>query len=150
MTTRAAVDDFLAQETLAVAGVSRHTKKFANVVFRELKAKGYRVYPVNPSADRVENEPCYPSVGELPEKVGGVVTIVPPDQTEQVVRDAKDAGIEQVWMQLGSQSENAVRFCEENGISVIHNECILMFAEPLGFIHRVHKMIWRLLGKLPK
>jgi len=55
---------------------------------------------------------------------------------------------EKVWMQQGSQSKVAEEYCAENGIDCISNECILMFAEPAGFIHRVHRRIWSIAGKL--
>ena len=150
MTTRAAVDDFLAQKTLAVVGVSRDPKKFGSAAFRELGAKGYRLFAVNPNAGSIEGEPCYPSLAALPEPVGGALLVVPPEQTEQAVRDAASAGIPRVWMQQGAESEAAIRFCRENGISAVHGECILMFAEPTGFGHKLHRWAWGLLGKLPK
>ena len=149
MTSKAAVDDFLAQRTLAVVGVSREGKGFGNMAHKELKDKGYRVFPVNPNAESIGDERCYPSLGALPEPVGGVLVVVPPAQTEQVVRDAATAGIGRVWMQQGAESEAAIRFCEGNGISAVHGECILMFAEPMGFGHRLHRWVWGLLGKLP-
>jgi hypothetical protein len=53
-------------------------------------------------------------------------------------------------MQQGAESKEAIRFCEDNNIAVVHGECILMFAEPLAFGHRLHRWIWKLLGRLPK
>jgi len=51
-----AIGQFLAQPALALAlvGLSRSGKKFGNVACRELKAKGYRVYPIHPSADVID------------------------------------------------------------------------------------------------
>jgi predicted CoA-binding protein len=71
MATKALIDDFLAQRTLAVVGVSRKAEKFGNMVYRELKAKGYRVFAVNPRTESVAGERCYPSLSALPEPVGG-------------------------------------------------------------------------------
>jgi hypothetical protein len=150
MTIKAVVDDFLAQRKLAVVGVSRTGKKFGNIAFKALKAKGYRLFPINPHAESVEGEHCYPNLSELPEPVGGVLIVVPPTETEQVVREAAAAGIRRVWMQQGAESEAAIRFCEENGMSVVHGECVLMFAQPVDSVHRLHRWIWRLLGKLPR
>ena len=150
MTTKAMIDDFLAQRALAVVGVSRKAEKFGNVVYRELKAKGYRVFPVNPNAESVAGERCYPSLSALPEPVGGAVIVVPPAETERVVQDAAAAQIRRVWMQQGAESEAAIRFCEENGIGVISGECVMMFARPIGFGHGMHRWVWGLLGKLPK
>ncbi len=150
MTTKALVDDFLAQRKLAVVGVSRNKKKFGNMAYKELKAKGYQLFPVNPNVESIEGERCYPNLAALPEMVDGVLIIVSPSKTETVVEDAAKTGIHRVWMQQGSESETAIRFCKDNGISAVHGECILMFAEPAAFHHRMHRWIWRLSGKLPR
>ncbi|GAB4539979.1 MAG: CoA-binding protein [Anaerolineae bacterium] len=149
MTSKAAVQDFLAQRTLAVVGASRDDKKFGNKVYKDLIRKGYQTYPVNPHAGEIEGQPCYPDLKSLPELVDGVVFVVPPAQTEQMVREAAGLGIVRVWMQQGSESEEAIRFAEEQGMSVVAGECILMFAEPAEFYHRLHRWVWGLLGRLP-
>lgn len=150
MTSKAAVDDFVAQRALAVVGVSRSGKKFGNAIYRELKAKGYRVFAVHPQAPEVEGERAYPSLTALPGAVGGVVICVPPAQAEQVVHDAAGAGIRRVWLQQGAESEAAVRFCQEQGLSVVAGECIMMSVAPVAFPHSMHRWVWRLLGKLPR
>ncbi len=150
MTSKATVEDFLAQRKLAVVGVSRAGKKFGNMAFRALKAKGYHVIPIHPHAETVEGERCYPNLSALPEEVGGVLVVVPPGETEKVVQEAAQAGIQRVWMQQGAESKEAIRFCEERGIHTVHGECILMFAEPTALPHRLHRWMWGLLGKLPK
>ncbi len=48
---------------------------------------------MNPNAETVEGERCYPSLGALPEPVGGAVVIVPRGEVEKVVKDAAQAGI---------------------------------------------------------
>lgn len=53
----------------------------------------------------------------------GVLIVVPPAETEKVVRDAAESGIRWVWMQQGAGSDEGVRFCRENGINVVHGEC---------------------------
>jgi predicted CoA-binding protein len=149
MNSKKIVEEFLAQKKIAVVGVSRKKTKFGNTIYKELKQKGYQVYPINPNMDAFEGNACYPDLLSLPEKVEAVVINVPPVQTEKVVKEAKEAGINKVWLQQGSQSEAAIKFCEENGIDCVSNECILMFAQPSAFIHRAHKWVWGVLGKLP-
>lgn len=150
MTRKADVDAFLAQRTLAVVGVSRTGKGFGNLAVRELRAKGYQVLVVNPAAESVGDQPCWPSLAALPEKPDGVLVVVPPDQAEKVVGEAADAGIGRVWLQQGSQSTAAVALAQDRGLQVVAGECILMFAEPVGWGHRLHRGLWQLLGKLPK
>ncbi len=103
---------------------------------------------VHPGADEIGGHPCYSTFADLPEGVAALVVCVPPSETERVVREAAAHGITDIWMQLGAASPDAVRFCEEHGLNVVHDECVLMFAEPAG-IHRFHRWIWGLFGKLP-
>ena len=150
MTTKAAIDEFMAQKTLAVAGVSRNVNKFGYRVYKELKDKGYTVYPVNPNAETIEGDVCYPTLAALPETPGGLVIITPPAQSEQLVRDAAKTGITYVWLQQGAESRAALQFCEENGIQYIAGECIFMFSEPAAWFHRAHRFVNTLVGKAPK
>jgi len=150
MTSKAAVADFLSRKSLALAGVSRSGKGFGNAVLKELRGKGYDVFVVHPEASEIQGVPCYSSIGEVADKVEGLVVVVPPAETERIVAEAADAGIRRIWMQQGSESKAAIAACETNGIQVIHGECILMFAEPAAFIHKFHRWINGALGKLPK
>ena len=150
MTTRSAVDDFLSQKKIALAGVSRKGNKFGNAILKDLSGKGYEIFPVHPEAQEINETRCFASLNDLPNEVDGLITVVPPSETEKLVTEASEAGIKKIWMQQGSESPEVVSFCEEKGLSVIHGECILMFAEPAAWYHRFHRWIWKLLGKLPK
>jgi uncharacterized protein len=149
MTSKAIVDEFVAQKSLAVVGISRSGQKFGNMVYRELKAKGYQVYAIHPEAEQLEGDRCYPNLAALPEKVGGVVVVLPPAKTEEVVREAKAAGIQRVWMQQGAESAAAIEFCKQNGMQAVSGECIMMFAAGNSF-HGFHRWVNGLMGKLPK
>ena len=149
MNSKIVVEDFLAQKKIAVVGVSRKKTKFGNAIYRELKQKGYVVFPINPNIKDYDGVICYPNLYSLPEKIDAVVINVPPSQTEKIVREAKETGITKVWLQQGSHSETVIKYCEENGIDCVSNECILMFAQPSAFIHRAHKWVWGVFGKLP-
>lgn len=150
MTSLTSVKNFLSQRTLAIVGLSRSGKKFGNMIYRELTKKGYTVYPIHPDVERIDGVRCYPSLKSLPEHVSGIIIVIPPSQTERVVQDVANAGIKQVWIQQGSESEKAIQLCRENNISVIAGECILMFTEPVAFFHRLHRWIWKVIGKYPK
>ncbi len=150
MVTEAVVEEFLSSKTLAVVGVSSKRRGFGYTVYNDLKAKGYTVYPVNPKTTSIDGDLCYPDVLVLPEKVDGVVFVVPPAQTEVILRDVAEAGIARVWMQQGAESEEAIAFCREHSIGVVHGQCIMMFARPMSFPHKAHRWVWKTLGKLPK
>jgi uncharacterized protein len=149
LTTMAGITKFLDQKTLAIVGVSRSEKKFSNRLYKVLKSKGYQLFGVNPNTDSIDGESCFSNIQSLPQQVNGVVIVVPPNQTEKVVKDAVAAGINHIWIQQGAESPGSIDFCKKNGINVIHNHCILMFAEP-SLPHKCHRYVWKALGKLPK
>lgn len=149
MTTKADIQEFIGQKRLAVVGVSSSGKKFSNIAYKSLKAKGYRVYAVNPKVSNIGGDACYDSIASIPEPVDGVVVVVPPKEAIKVVKDVLAAGVKRVWLQQGAESQEAIDFCRKNGVKVISRQCVLMFAEPTG-LHKFHRNIWNLLGKLPE
>jgi predicted CoA-binding protein len=149
-----AVEAFLAQKRIAVAGVSRNKNEAANVVYRKLRASGYEVFPVNPNAETVEGDDCYPDLKSVPGGVDGVVIATRPAVTEEVVRECADLGVPRVWMHRsfgqGSVSENAVDYCREKGIEVIPGGCPMMFCRPVDLGHKCMRWILSVTGGLPR
>jgi hypothetical protein len=121
------------------------------VIYRRLRADGYQVFAINPAAERVEGDPCYPSLAMIDGGVAAVVVGTPPAASLQVVQDCAAAGVRRVWLHRGpgegSMSPDAVRFCEQHGIAVIAGACPMMFLPRADLGHRC--ICW-LLGKLRK
>jgi len=149
MTKGAVIEEMLAQRKLAVFGVSRSGRKFGNAAYRGLRAAGYRVFAVHPEADRIEGDPCYPSLAALPEAVGGVVLVVPPAQAEKIVPEVARAGIHYVWLQQGAESPAVLAACQAAGLRAVSGECVLMFIEPSSWFHRAHRLVRRVTRGLP-
>jgi len=149
------VEDFLSQQRIAVAGVSRSGKATGNAIYKRLRDRGYEVVALNPNADEIEGEPCYRSLKAVPGKVDGVVAVTRPEDTEKLVHDCAEAGVTRVWMHYGihgggtSVSENAVEFCNQHNISVITGVCPLMFGKPSDGFHRLIRRWYEFTGKIP-
>jgi predicted CoA-binding protein len=121
------IKSFLNSENIfGVVGASRDPEKYGHQVYKDLLNAGYRVYCVNPNADKVLGNKCFPNLEVLPIKPDVVDVVVPPKITEQIVRICKKLEITKVWMQPGSESEAAIRFCEENGMDVVHGVCVMV------------------------
>jgi predicted CoA-binding protein len=144
---RATIDEFLAQRHLAFVGVSRDSKQFANAVYRSLRGPGRTLYPVNTASDGepMEGDASYARLADVPDPVDGVVVMVPAVAAADVVRDAVDRGIPRVWLHRGigkgAVSAEAVRICRESGVDLVDGACPLMFEEPVGAVHRIHRFL---------
>jgi predicted CoA-binding protein len=94
-----AAAEFLANKRIAVTGVSRNPKggHGSNIVYQRLRQRGYQVVAVNPNADTVEGDRCYPDLGSIPGGVDAVVIGTRPELAEATMRECAELGISQVW-----------------------------------------------------
>ena len=148
--SRETIDGFFTTDAYAVIGVSANQHKFGNIVYRTMKEKDAVVYPVHTTLDTVEGDRCYRSVADIPAGVRSVITVVPPAVTTTIVRECAAKGITHIWMQPGSESDEAIAVAAGAGITVIHRECILMFLEPVKSVHAFHRFVNKVVGKYPK
>ena len=144
MTSSVVVDEFFAQEQLALMRASRKAKVLGCRIDKELGAKGHSV-----SVLYLDEDTSGASLMDLKPPATGLMIAVPSALAEAAVQQAIKAKIQRVWIQEGSESQAAIKLCEAHGITLIHGECILMFAEPVKSFHAFHRWIWKLLGKLP-
>ena len=94
-----AAAEFLANKRIAVTGVSRTPNGHGgNVVYQRLKERGYQVFAVNPNAEEVEGDSCYPDLKSIPGGVDAVVMRHPAGITETTVQECAGLGIKHVWM----------------------------------------------------
>jgi len=120
------IQEFINQRVWAVVGVSLNPEKYGHKIFRNLRAAGYIVYGVNAGGGEIGGQRLYPSLADLPEKPAVVDIVVPPKVTEDIVRQCAELGLGRVWMQPGSESEEAICLCQEKGIRVVHDACAMI------------------------
>jgi hypothetical protein len=150
MVTLNQIQDFLAPRKMAMAGVSRNPKKFGGAIFKELKEKGFELYPINPNAEEIQGVKCYKSVGDLPAEVEHLFIVTPKYETDVVARAAVNKGMKMVWIQQQSETPEAVKTIEEAGIPLIYKKCIMMFADPVKSVHGFHRFLVKTFGGYPK
>ena len=149
MTTLKQINEFLDKQPIALVGASRNPKKFGYTAFKELKEKGMKIIPVNPKADEIMGEKSYPNVKMLPPEVRSIIVFTKKNQTASVIRDAKEKGIKQIWIQQMADSKEALDELKDSGINFITGECILMHYKPHS-IHKFHANLKKFFGRFPK
>lgn len=120
------INEYLCQKHFAVIGSFRDESKYAYKILKNLKQKGYRVYPVNPRLKEVEGVKCYPSILDIVEPIDVVNIVTPPVVTEQIVKQCLQKGITRVWMQPGAESKKAIEYCNIHNIKVVYNACVML------------------------
>ena len=149
MTTLKQINEFLDSQPIALVGVSRNPKKFGYAAFKELKEKGMKIIPVNPEADEIMGEKSYHNVKDLPQDVKGNIVFTKKDKTVSVIRDAKEKGIKQIWIQQMADTKEALDELKGSDINYITGECILMHYKPHS-IHKFHGSLKKFFRMFPK
>jgi predicted CoA-binding protein len=121
--------------TVAVVGLSKDPSKDSYEVASFLKFKGFRIIPVNPTAQEIMGEKCYPSLSSLPDELKRAVEIVDIFRPSEAVPPIVDEAVELrkrygkpdvIWMQLGISNEGAAAKARAAGMVVIQNRCIMI------------------------
>ncbi len=109
---------------VAVVGASRDKKKYGFEIFKFLLNEGVEAYPVNPNSDEILHVKCYPKISDISKKPDIADIVVPPKIAVEIVKESIELGVSTVWLQPGSESEEAIELCKKKGVHVIYNACI--------------------------
>jgi uncharacterized protein len=113
-------------KTVAVVGLSSDPTKPSAYVAEYLQRAGYRIIPVNPTADRLLGEPVYPSLADVKEPVDLVDVFRPPAACPEVARQAVAMGAKALWLQSGIISEEAAEIARKGGLEVVMDRCTMV------------------------
>ncbi|MGC4804572.1 CoA-binding protein [Micromonospora sp. DT233] len=111
---------------IAVVGASRDPAKAAHRVPAQMQRHGWRIIPVNPTADELFGERVYRSLADIPHPVDLVDVFRPAADAVEVVREAVAIGAPAVWLQLGIVSPQARRIAEEAGLDYVEDRCLIV------------------------
>lgn len=118
--------------TVAVVGATDDPAKYGSRIYRDLKRKGFTVYAVNPSRDEVDGDPCWPSLGDLPELPTIVDFVVPPARTLAILEECRALGLENVWIQPGAGDEAVAAYLDDHDFNHLIDACIMVESLPRG------------------
>ena len=119
------IKEFMAQKRFAIVGATDNPEKYGNQIFKNLRGRGYEVYPVNPKLNELEGTKCYEKLDDIPVKVDVVDFVVSPEVTERTLQECKRLGLNRIWLQPGSESKAAIAYCHENNLKVVHDDCVM-------------------------
>ena len=118
--------------TWAVVGASPDPGRDSNRIAGMLKARGYRVIPVNPNCDEILGEPAYARLADVPEPVDVVDVFRRSDEAGRHVDEAIEIGAGAVWLQLGVIDHAAAERARAAGLEVVMDRCPAIELPRLG------------------
>ena len=120
--------------TIAVVGLSPKPHRTSYAVSQYMKARGYRIVPVNPNAREVFGETAYPTLTEAArhEKIDLVNVFRNSVDVPPVMDEAIAIGAPAVWLQLGIRHDGAAAKAQAAGLEVVQDRCIMVEHRRLG------------------
>lgn len=111
---------------VAVVGATDEPGKYGGRVYRDLKAKGYRVAPVSATRSTVDGDTAYKSLADLPEPPDIVNVVIPPHRTLQLLDEVAEIPDVAVWIQPGAADDAVRDRVEDLGIPALVDACIMV------------------------
>jgi predicted CoA-binding protein len=118
-------DILVTHRTIAMVGASPNTSRPSYFAMKYLKAKGFRVIPVNPgqAGQEILGEKVYASLAEIEEPVDIVDVFRNSEAALGITKEAIRMDAKVVWMQLGVRNDEAAKLAEDAGLKVVMNRC---------------------------
>jgi len=114
--------------SLAIVGATDRQTKYGSIIYRDMKAKGFPVFAVNPYRNTVDGDACWAKVSDLPEKPTIVVMVVPAKRGIGVLADCAEAGIRNIWIQPGAFSMEMKEVLEAGDFEWLAEACVMVRA----------------------
>ena len=112
--------------TVAVVGATDNPSKYGSIIYRDLKRKGYSVFPVNPNRSTVDGDRAYNQLQDLAQKPSIVNIVVPPEVTLEILDQCLVLGLMNVWLQPGAESPETLGFLQQHSFNYLANACIMV------------------------
>jgi len=111
-------------KTIAVVGLSDKPDRDSHEIASYLQEAGYRIIPVNPTIQETLGEKAYKSLRDVPQRIDVVQIFRRPEEVPAIVDDAIAIGAKVVWMQPGTENEEAAERAEAAGLKAVMGACM--------------------------
>ncbi|HEX9068863.1 MAG TPA: CoA-binding protein [Ktedonobacterales bacterium] len=109
---------------VAVVGLSPQSWRDSYEIADYLQQTGYRIVPVNPSAEVILGERVFPSLRDIPFSVDLVNVFRRSEFVMEHTREAIAIGAKALWLQLHVIDEAAAQLAHDAGLDVVMDRCV--------------------------
>lgn len=109
---------------LAVVGLSPNWNRPSYFAAKYMLEHGYTVIPVNPGAEEILGQKCYPDLASIPCKVDLVDVFRKPEDALPIAEEAIRIGAKCLWLQLGVINRQAADSASAAGLDVVMDRCV--------------------------
>ncbi len=112
--------------TIAIIGATNDSSKYGNIIYRDLKNKKIRVFGINPKATTIDGDKAYHTLADLGFVPDIIDMVVPPKIGLATIKEAVANGYDNFWLQPGAESEEIIKYLEENQKNYLAYACVMV------------------------
>jgi acyl-CoA synthetase (NDP forming) len=114
---------FSETNTFVIFGVTSDPTSLGFQIFKNLK-KDFKIFLIS-SKKEILGEKCYSNLSLLPEKPDAAIICTSSDITLDAIKECFKNGILKIWIELGSETSEAIEFCKKSKIQAIYFHSVL-------------------------
>jgi uncharacterized protein len=111
---------------IALIGATNDTKKYGNIIYRDLKRKNISIFGINPKATTIDGDKAYRSLEDLGFIPDILNFVIPPSLALPLIKTAIQKGYDNFWLQPGAESEEIITLLESNGKNFLAHACVMV------------------------
>ena len=114
--------------TVAVVGLSPKPERDSHHVAEYLQQQGYRIVPINPMAQEILGERCWPTLSEAAQhlKIDLVDVFRNSADVAPIADEAIAIGAQALWLQQGVHDDAACERARAAGLLAVQDRCTLV------------------------
>jgi predicted CoA-binding protein len=113
-------------QVVVVLGASTKPDRYAYRAMKLLRDYGHRAVPVNPACDEILSEKCYPSVGNVPDKIDTVTVYLRKARSDPLIDEIVNVAPRRIIMNPGVENSDLAMKAREHGIEVVEDCTLVM------------------------
>ncbi len=118
---------------VALIGATSNPSKYGNIIFNDLKSKGYDVIPVHPALTELQGEKVWNNIDEIPGNIDLYIFVVPWKSGFETLKKLVKSGKKKFWFQPGAWAPVIGEYLEKlEDIKFSYNECIMVRSKKAG------------------
>lgn len=111
---------------MAVVGASPKPDRYAYKAMEMLRDHGYHAIPVNPAFGEILGEKCYPTIGDVPDKIDTVTLYLGKARSDPLIDEIVRTKPRRIIMNPGAENEDLAVRAREHGIEVVEGCTLVM------------------------
>jgi hypothetical protein len=116
----------LPDTTIALVGATDDPNKYGSIIYRNLRQRGYQIYPVNPRRQTVAGDAAYASLDRLPVRPTLVCLVVPPAVGLEIIEQCAQLRLPNIWLQPGAEDASLLARLEALRCNYSAGACIMV------------------------